>query len=69
MAAQIAQRIGEKIVGGGHAPDSLEAKILMALIAAEQRGQLSREFYLQAGEYDGYDTPQEIYQLWIYSGA
>ncbi len=69
MAAQIAQRIGEKIVGGGHAPDSIEAKILMNLIAAEQQGTLNREFYQQSGIYDGYDTPQEIYQLWIYSGG
>lgn len=69
MAAQIAQRIGEKIVGGGHAPDSIEAQILMNLISAEQQGTLNREFYQQSGIYDGYDTPQEVYQLWIYSGG
>jgi hypothetical protein len=68
MGAQIAQRIAEKIVGGGHAPDSDEAKILTALIAAEQTGALNREFYEQAGEFEGYDSPQEVYELWIYSG-
>ncbi len=68
MAAQIAQRIAEKIVGGGHSPGSIEAKILLALAAAEQTGTLSREFYEQAGEYEGYDSPQEVYELWIYSG-
>jgi hypothetical protein len=68
MAAQLAQRIGEKIVGGGYAANSIEAKILLALMAAEQTGTLNREFYEQAGEYEGYDTPQDVYELWIYAG-
>ena len=69
MTAQIVQRIGEKIVGGNVKAKSVEGKILTALIAAEQRGELNAEFYDQAGLYDGYETPQDVYQLWLYSGT
>lgn len=67
MASQVAQRIAEKIGQNGYTMDDVETPILLALIGAEQNGTLNREFYNQAGEYDGYDTAQEVYRLWIYS--
>lgn len=67
MAAQVAQRIAEKIGQNGYGPDDVETSILLALIGAEQRGTLNHEYYQQAGEYDGYETPQDVYKLWIYS--
>jgi hypothetical protein len=68
MAAQVAQRIQQKIINEGYDYDSYEAQILLALIAAEQSGDFNQEIYNQAGEYPDYDTPQEVYTLWLYSG-
>jgi hypothetical protein len=68
MSAQVAQRIFEKIISEGYEEDSYEYQILMALIAAEQTGTFNQEVYDQAGLYPDYDTPQEIYTLWLYSG-
>lgn len=67
MAVQVAQRIREKVIGV-HEPDSYEAQIVLALIAAEQTGTFNEELYDLAGQYPDYDSPSEIYTLWLYSG-
>lgn len=67
MAAQVAQRIREKVIGV-HDPDSYEAQIVLALIAAEQSGTFNQELANQAGMYPDYDTASEVYTLWLYSG-
>lgn len=67
MAAQVAQRIREKVIGV-HDPDSYEAQIVLALIAAEQSGTFNQELANQAGLYPEYDTASEVYTLWLYSG-
>jgi len=67
MAAQVAERIRQKVIGV-HDPDSYEAQIVLALIAAEQSGTFNQELYDQAGLYPDYDTPSEVYTLWLYSG-
>ncbi len=67
MAAQVAERIREKVIGV-HDQDSYEAQIVLALIAAEQTGTFNQELYDQAGLYPDYDTASEVYTLWLYSG-
>jgi len=64
MAEQVAQRIQEKIIGPGFTVESTETKIMSALIAAEQAGDINEQYYVQADLYGW--TPQEVYQLWIY---
>jgi hypothetical protein len=66
MAAQVAERIRTKIIGV-HDPDSYEAQIVLALIAAEQSGTFVEELANQAGLYPEYDTASEVYTLWLYS--
>ena len=78
MAAQIAQRISDKVIRAGHLiPDPIipghwkqtaESRILIHLIEAEQTGTFNDALYDLAGEYEGYESPSDIYSLWIYSG-
>jgi hypothetical protein len=77
MAAQVAEQIRTRVILQGHLTPSIipghwtqtiESRILLQLIAAEQTGTFMETVYDVAGLYDGYDTPQEVYTLWIYSG-
>lgn len=64
MAAQVAQRIEEKLIAHEFVRSD-ESEILMRLIAAEQMGTLDEEYYTCAEDYGW--TPQEVYRLWIYN--
>lgn len=65
MTTQIVQRIEEKIVEPGWKKGSVEALLLEKLIASEQSGTLNEAYYELAGEYEGYETPQDVYKLWM----